>query len=119
MGQHTDHQYQGQDVSHQSLTDNSESCQERACAKLNLGLKILSRRQDGFHDLLSVFQTVSLCDTVRVTPAADIALDCSDPNLPSGVDNLAWHAADLYRRQVGGAPEVSVISVEVTRYSRF
>ncbi len=89
-------------MSHQSLTDNSESRQERACAKLNLGLKILSRRQDGFHDLLSVFQTVSLCDTVRVTLATDITLNCSDPTLPTGAENLAWRAADLYHREVGG-----------------
>ena len=87
---------------HQSLTDDSEGLQERACAKLNLGLKVLSRRQDGFHDLVSVCQTVSLCDTVRVTPAADISLKCSDPALSPGADNLAWRAAELYRRQVGG-----------------
>ena len=89
-------------MSHQSLTNNSESRQERACAKLNLGLKILSRRQDGFHDLLSVFQTVSLCDTIRVTLATDITLNCSDPTLPTGAENLAWRAADLYHREVGG-----------------
>ncbi|HJP33415.1 MAG TPA: 4-(cytidine 5'-diphospho)-2-C-methyl-D-erythritol kinase [Candidatus Latescibacteria bacterium] len=88
-------------MSHQSLTKDSASCLEPANAKLNLGLKVLSRRQDGFHDLLGVFQTVSLGDTVRVTLEAEITLDCSDPALPAGPQNLAWRAADLYRSQTG------------------
>ena len=86
---------------HQSLTNNLNDLVELAYAKVNLGLQILSQRQDGFHDLLSVFQTVSLCDTVIVTPAADITLVCSDPSLPGGEQNLAWRAADLYRSQTG------------------
>ena len=101
MGQHKDHSDQGQDVSHQSLTNDSSSCQERAYAKVNLGLKVLSPRQDGFHDLLSIFQAVSLYDTISVTPAQDISLTCSDASLPTGPDNLAWRAADIYRLETG------------------
>lgn len=92
-------------MSHQSLTDNRADHQatweERAPAKLNLGLNVLSRRQDGFHDLCSVFQTVDLYDTIRVRRAADIQLTCSDGDLPSGPDNLAWRAATLYDEQTG------------------
>ena len=86
-------------MSHQSLTNNSTSCRERAYAKVNLGLKVLSRRQDGFHDLFSIFQAVTLHDLVTVTPAEEISLSCSDGSLPATSDNLAWRAADLYRRE--------------------
>ncbi len=86
-------------MSHQSLTHNSASCLEYAHAKINLGLKVLSPRQDGFHDLLSIFQAVSLHDTIAVTLAADISLTCSDASLPMAADNLAWRAAELYRRE--------------------
>lgn len=93
-------------MSHQSLTNNSTDlagCRELAFAKINLGLKVLSQRQDGYHDLLSLFQAVSLHDTVVVTPATEISLCCSNPALPTGPENLAWQAADLYRRTVDGS----------------
>lgn len=99
-------------MSHQSLTGDLsdhfpavEACRELAFAKVNLGLKVLSQRQDGFHDLLSLFQAVSLHDTVTVTPDRGthrISLQCSDPELPGGPDNLAWQAAQLYQRQCAG-----------------
>ncbi|MDA0337100.1 MAG: 4-(cytidine 5'-diphospho)-2-C-methyl-D-erythritol kinase, partial [bacterium] len=88
-------------MSHQSLTNNSISCVEYAHAKINLGLKVLSPRQDGFHDLLSIFQAVSLCDTIAVTLATDMSLSCSDASLPMAADNLAWRAAELYHRETG------------------
>lgn len=90
-------------MSGQSLTKISPSRVEAAYAKLNLGLVVLSRRQDGFHDLRSLFQTVDLHDRVVVTPGEGLELHCSDPDLPAGAGNLAWRAADLYLRETGGA----------------
>lgn len=63
-----------------------------AHAKINLTLEILGKRHDGYHNLVSVMQTVDLHDTVRLAPAHDISLDCSDPAL-AGDDNLALRAA--------------------------
>jgi 4-diphosphocytidyl-2-C-methyl-D-erythritol kinase len=69
----------------------------RAFAKVNLGLRILDRRPDGFHELRTVFQTVSLSDRVAVEfePArrTKIELTVSDATL-AGPDNLAWKAAE-------------------------
>jgi 4-diphosphocytidyl-2-C-methyl-D-erythritol kinase len=45
--------------------------QTRAPAKINLTLEILGRREDGFHDLISVAQTLDLCDDVRLDPAPE------------------------------------------------
>ncbi|HDH99416.1 MAG TPA: 4-(cytidine 5'-diphospho)-2-C-methyl-D-erythritol kinase, partial [Firmicutes bacterium] len=52
---------------------------ERAYAKINLGLKVLGRRPDGYHEVLTVMQTVDLYDEVTLEEAEGISLTCSDP----------------------------------------
>jgi len=68
----------------------------RAPAKINLGLRILGPRPDGYHELRTVFQTISLADRVEVAysrrAAAGVRLSCSDPAL-QGENNLAARAA--------------------------
>ena len=49
----------------------ASAVQTRAPAKINLTLEILGRREDGFHDLISVAQTLDLCDDVRLDPAPE------------------------------------------------
>ncbi|MEE2658573.1 MAG: 4-(cytidine 5'-diphospho)-2-C-methyl-D-erythritol kinase [Candidatus Latescibacterota bacterium] len=90
----------------QSLTH----IRETAPAKLNLGLKVLGRRADGFHEIAGVFQAVNLCDEVLVSPADRLQLSCSDPDLESP-DNLALRAAELYLSEVAGPP----CRIEVTK----
>ena len=91
-------------MSKQSLTPGDGEWVESARAKLNLGLGVLSQRQDGFHDLIGLFQTVSLADRLRLRPSPRLELTCSDPEVPSGPRNLAYRAADLYLREAGGSP---------------
>lgn len=65
-----------------------------APAKLNLGLRILRRRPDGYHDLLTVFQAVDMYDRLTVEPRARaLTLTCTDPELPTGSGNLVLRAA--------------------------
>jgi 4-diphosphocytidyl-2-C-methyl-D-erythritol kinase len=66
-----------------------------ALAKINLGLKVLGRRADGYHDLRTVFQTVSLADALEVefTPARSTSISVrSEPEIPG---NLVERAARL------------------------
>lgn len=67
-----------------------------AFAKINLTLAVLGRRSDGYHELASVMQTVSLYDTLRIAPRAEGALTCATdlPELDIP-DNLALRAAHL------------------------
>ena len=84
-----------------------------APAKINLHLEVLGRRQDGFHALETVFQTLALGDELCVEllpgPPA-ISLRCSDPTIPADATNLAWRAAAaiLERRPTAGKIAISL-----------
>lgn len=71
-----------------------------APAKLNLGLQILDQRKDGFHNLISIFQTIDLCDRLTFTCAPDgqTLFSCDNKHLPTGADNLVCRAVDVFRR---------------------
>ena len=74
---------------------------ENAYAKVNLGLKVLARRADGFHEIRSILQNVSLADSLHFCPAAAFSMSCSDPALSTGEDNLVTRAAARFTEAVG------------------
>jgi 4-diphosphocytidyl-2-C-methyl-D-erythritol kinase len=71
----------------------------KANAKINLGLKVVGRRTDGFHDIHSVFQEVSLGDEVELERLHQGKIDvvCPSSVIPDGRNNLAYKAADALR----------------------
>ena len=70
-------------------------------AKINLGLFIKGKRSDGFHDLETLFQMVSLYDTVELEPLEDkIELVCDNPKVPTDDSNLMIRAARLLQEAV-------------------
>jgi 4-diphosphocytidyl-2-C-methyl-D-erythritol kinase len=72
----------------------------RAPAKLNLGLEIINRRSDGFHELVTIFQAISIFDTLSLGPASDPRFTCDAPELEND-DNLALVALRRLRREHG------------------
>ena len=77
-------------------------CVEKAYAKVNLTLAVGEKRPDGYHEVVSVMQRVSLHDTLTAEQTREgITLTCSDPALPSGEENLAHRAASLFFREMG------------------
>ena len=70
-----------------------------AHAKINLGLEILGRREDGLHEVATVLQTISLADRLSFTPADDLTLRCR--GMRASPDNLILQAAHLLRRRTG------------------
>ena len=64
-----------------------------APAKINLGLHVLRRRADGYHDVETVLLRIGWADRLAVRPADALTLTCSDPSLPTGADNLCLQAA--------------------------
>ncbi len=72
----------------------------RSWAKINLGLEITSKREDGYHELVSVMQAVSLADTLIFTPADEISVDSGVAGLAQQED-LIWKAATALRKAAG------------------
>ena len=71
---------------------------EGAFAKLNLTLDVLGKREDGYHDLQSVMQTISIRDDVEIDigTGKPWKLLCSMEGIPTDETNLAWKAAKIY-----------------------
>ena len=80
--------------------------QEKAYAKLNLTLDVLGKREDGYHDLKSVMQTVSLYDdiTLHLGTGQPWKLECDREGIPCDERNLVWRAAKLYLETLGKDP---------------
>ena len=78
-----------------------------APAKINLSLRVLGKREDGFHDIETLMVPIDLADELVLEPVASapggIELVCSDPTLPTGAGNLAFRAADLFRARFAPA----------------
>ena len=72
----------------------------KAYAKINLFLDIESLREDGYHNILSLMQSVTLHDNITVeyipSEKKEILIECDIPSIPCDSSNLAYKAADLY-----------------------
>ena len=74
---------------------------ERAYGKINLDLDVVGRREDGYHLVRMIMQTVDIYDTVTIRKACgkEIVLQTDSGVLPSDPTNLVWRAADVMRRE--------------------
>ncbi len=75
----------------------------RACAKINLGLEVVGKRPDGYHDILTLFQTVAFADELEFVPAGlgELALRGDDPGVAWDETNLVHRAAVALRGRTG------------------
>ncbi len=86
----------------------------RASAKINLNLSVGPLRKDGYHDLATVYQAISLCDEVIVQfgdPATGITLSLSGDfvqGVPTDERNLAYRAAGIVAKEMRLAPDISI-----------
>ena len=72
----------------------------KAFAKINLSLFVSGRRPDGYHDIDTIMQTVSLCDIITVEKNKEIRVKCSRKDL-SGENNIAAKAAGMFFSETG------------------
>jgi 4-diphosphocytidyl-2C-methyl-D-erythritol kinase len=74
----------------------------RSPAKINLFLEPLRKRPDGYHEIVTVMQTIDFCDELEIELVGEgLALECAQADVPSGPENLVWRAADAFRVAAG------------------
>lgn len=84
----------------------------RTPGKVNLFLSVGDLRDDGYHDLTTVFHAVSLHDEVTVRNADVLSVETKGEgaeHLPADGRNLAWQAAELLAERVGRSPDVEIM----------
>lgn len=88
---------------------------EGAFAKLNLTLDVLGKREDGYHDLQSVMQTISIRDDVEIDigTGKPWKLLCSVEEIPTDHTNLAWKAAEVFCNALNKDPDG--IEIRITK----
>jgi len=86
----------------------------KAFGKINLTLDVLGKRADGYHEILTLFQGISLFDEVRLTRANNegLVLTCDVPSLSTGSDNLAYQAAQLMQEKF---PQIKGLTIELKK----
>ena len=83
----------------------------QAPAKVNLYLRIIGRRADGYHLLDSLMVPVSLCDALTITVSGgrpELVVTCDDPAVPGGETNLAYKAAALLCGETGVRAKIAI-----------
>ena len=86
------------------MSTSSSPFRRPAPAKVNLGLHVLRRRSDGFHDVETILLPIGWADEVLVTSSDAFRFSCSDPSLPTDERNLCVRAARALAEYAGIAP---------------
>jgi 4-diphosphocytidyl-2-C-methyl-D-erythritol kinase len=77
-------------------------------AKINLGLRLVGKRDDGYHDIETVFHEIDFCDYLTFERSHRLELTCSDPALPVTSENLVYQAALALATRCNVAPAVRI-----------
>ena len=88
----------------------------RAHAKINLDLRVLGTRADGFHELRTVFQSIALHDRITCTlRPGPLALDCDAAGVPLDRGNLVWRAAETLWRALRRDGPVRDVAIRIEK----
>jgi 4-diphosphocytidyl-2-C-methyl-D-erythritol kinase len=88
----------------------------KAFAKVNLTLRVLGRREDGYHTLRTVFQSLALHDTLTFHEAAGpFRIGCDDPECPTDRTNLVWRAAETVWEAAGRRGRPRDVAVRIAK----
>ncbi|MCK5192641.1 MAG: 4-(cytidine 5'-diphospho)-2-C-methyl-D-erythritol kinase [Desulfobulbaceae bacterium] len=92
------------------MTSHSSSLSLSAPAKINIFLKVLSKRPDGYHELVSWMQKLSLYDLITLhATASGITLQCPESSIPDDESNLAYKAAELFFQETSVTGGVDIV----------
>src|SRR4029450_4143877 len=82
-----------------------------APAKINLSLRVIGGRSDGFHEIETLIAPISLCDEIKIEQRSgkqEIAFRCDDPSVPKGEDNIVVRAANLFFEETKITSSISI-----------
>jgi 4-diphosphocytidyl-2-C-methyl-D-erythritol kinase len=98
-------------------TDRRCTFSVRAFAKVNLSLRVLDRRSDGYHTLETTFQSLKLHDTLtfRTVPGGPFGIECDDPDCPVDRANLVWRAAELAWQAAGRRGDPAGLNIRLAK----
>jgi 4-diphosphocytidyl-2-C-methyl-D-erythritol kinase len=81
----------------------------RCFAKINTRLKIVGLREDGYHEIDTIFQSLNLHDSLEITTGvAEFRMSCTDPALPVDESNLVVQALRMFERETGIHADVGI-----------
>ena len=73
----------------------------KAPCKVNVSLRVLGKRPDGFHEVDTVMVPLDLCDVLEFSPATCLEMSCDAPGVPLDESNLVMKAGRLMERELG------------------
>lgn len=82
-----------------------------AFAKINLSLEVIGRRDDGYHEIATILQTINLADAITIRHSDALVVECDQPGL-DGERNLVWAAARALAERAGIAPRARISIVK-------
>lgn len=93
----------------------STTLYEGAFAKINLTLDVLGKRADGYHDIKSVMQTISIRDDLELILGTGESwkLECDKDGIPTDERNLAWKAAEVFCREMN--KDLDGLTIHITK----
>jgi 4-diphosphocytidyl-2-C-methyl-D-erythritol kinase len=77
-------------------------------AKINLFFRVLYKREDGFHEIASLYQAINLCDTLYFNFSEKDLFTCSNSSLAMDDKNLIYKALELFRKKTGKQDPISI-----------
>lgn len=82
---------------------------EKAYAKINLALDVLAKREDGFHEVRMIMQSIDLADDINIKEGKFLSVMTIGADLPDSDENIAWRAAALMGGYAGKKPDVQIV----------
>jgi len=86
-----------------------------APAKINLSLRVLGRRSNGFHEIETLMAPISLCDEIKIEQHSGkqkVAFRCDDPSVPKGEENIVVRAANLFFEKTRITSRISIALIK-------
>ena len=77
-------------------------------AKINLNLFVLGKREDGYHEIASIFQTIDLHDSITLEESSRDKLTCSDDRIPTDETNIVSKSLKSFRDETGVLDPVTI-----------